>query len=128
MAFTNAQLVDIRRFCGYPTYGSQYTPASGYRFATQYGVLEYKMANLQAEEQAVVITTYLTDLYILEAAIPTAAANLDTDSASVWFHNKKEIKDRTDLFNQWRLALCEFLGVPPGGMLAGGGNSVSLVV
>ena len=128
MAFTTAEKVDIRRFCGYPTFGAQYTPASGYRFATQYGVLEYKINNLLPEEEAVVRTTYLANLNTLEPAIVASAANLDTDSAAVWAHNKNEVRDRTNLFNQWRSELCAFLGVPMGGGLGGSGNSISLVV
>lgn len=126
MSFTNAEKVDIRRFCGYGNFGG--TPnASGYRFSTAYGTLEYKLNNLLAEEEVVVRTTYLTNLATLETAIIGSAANLDTDSAAVWKHNKSEVRDRTALFNQWRNELCNFLGLPPGKGLAGG-NSVSLVV
>ena len=128
MTFLTTEKVDIRRFCGYPTIGAQYTPASGYRFSTQYGILEYKLNNLLAEEEAVVRANYLTNLYTLETAIVSASANLDTDSAAVWTHNKGEVRDRTNLFNQWRTDLCDFLGIPPGGDLGGGGNSISLVV
>ena len=118
MAFTDAQLTDIRRFCGYPAYGAVATAAESYRFFTAYGALEYKMQHLSANEQTVVVTTYLTNLYTLETAIVGAASNLDTDSASVWKHNKSEVADRTALFTQWRLELCGFMGVPPGPALA----------
>ena len=127
MSFTTAEKVDVRRFCGYPSFGAQYTPASGYRFSTQYGVLEYKINNLLPEEEAVVRTTYLANLYTLESAIAVSAANLDTDSAAVWTHNKNEVRDRTSLFNQWRTEFCGFLGVPPGPSMSSGGG-VSLVV
>ncbi len=114
MAFTDAQLTDIRRFCGYPAYGAVGTAAESYRFFTAYGAMEYKLQNLSANEQSVVVTTYLTNLYTLETAIVGASSNLDTDSASVWKHNKSEVADRTALFAQWRVELCNFLGIPPG--------------
>ena len=84
MAFTTAEKVDIRRFCGYGLYGgAQPLPASGYRFSTQYGVLEYKLNTLGAEEEAVVRTVYLANLSTLETAIFGVGANLDTAQAAV---------------------------------------------
>jgi hypothetical protein len=114
MSFTSAQLIDIRRFCWYPVYGGTPSSFQSYRFFEAYGLLEYRMANLQAAEETVVTTIYLPNLYTLELAIPAVGANLDTDQASVWKHNKRELADRMDLFAQWRTMLCEYLGVPPG--------------
>ncbi len=128
MAFTNAQRVDIRRFCWYPVYGGVPGSFQSYRFFQAYGLLEYRMSNLLAEEETVVETIYLTNLYTLESAIPAAAANLDTDVAAVWTHNKREVADREALFDSWRCKLCEFLGVPPGPGRMGSGNSTQLVV
>lgn len=129
MSFTNAEKVDLRRYCGYGLYGmGQPTPASGYRFSTQYGVLEYKLNTLGNEEEAVVRTTYLANLATLESAVVGAGANLDTDQAAVWVHNKNEVQDRMGLFNRWRRELCAFLGISPGPALGAGGNSVALVV
>lgn len=128
MSFTTAEKVDIRRFCGYPSFGAQYNPASGYRFATQYGILEYKLNNLLTEEEAVVRTTYLANLATLESAIASSGGNLDTDAAAVWTHNKNEVRDRTALFNQWRNELCAFLGITAGPGLSGGGSGLQLVV
>jgi hypothetical protein len=124
MAFTDAQLTDIRRFCGYPAYGVQPLPASGYRFMTAYGVLEYKMQNLSVAEQAIVTGTYLTNLATLETAIVGTGANLDTDSAAVWTHNRYEQRDREALFASWRVKLCQFLGIPPGPGLQTGARMV----
>ena len=129
MAFTDAEKVDIRRFCGYGLYGgAQPLPASGYRFSKQYGVLEYKLNTLGTAEDAVARTTDLANLATLETAIFGAGANLDTDAAAVWTHNKREVADRRDLFNGARRDFCAFLGVSPGPALAGGGGSVSLIV
>lgn len=130
MAFTDAEKTDVRRFCGYGAYGGgQPLPASGYRFSTQYGILEYKLQTLSPAEEAVVRTTYLINLATLETDIIGAAgvrANLDTDAAAVWAHNKNEFRDRKVLFNSVRRELCAFLGISVGPGLGNGG--ISLVV
>jgi len=128
MAFTTQERVDIRRHCWYPVYGGTPSAFQSYRFFQAYGTLEYRLSNLLAEEEGVVRTTYLANLSTLETAIPGVSANLDTDQAAVWTHNKRELADRDALFTNWRLKLCEFLGVPPGPGYNGGGNSVQLVV
>lgn len=126
MSFTDAQKADIRRFCGYPAFGAQITPASGYRFFIQYGQLEYRMNNMRPEEETITNNVYLANLYTLETAIIGASANLDTDEAAVWKHNKNEQRDREALFDGWRRRLCKFIGIPPGEGLGDGG--ISLVV
>ena len=129
MAFTTAEKVDIRRFCGYGLYGgAQPLPAIGYRFSTQYGVLEYKLNTLGAEEEAVVRTVYLANLSTLETAIFGVGANLDTAQAAVWTHNPHEYRDRKALLDGCRRDLAAFLGVPVGPALGASGNSVALVV
>ncbi len=126
--FTDAQLVDIRRFCGYPAYGSGAVVNPLPWIMKYYQVLEYKLQNLDAAEGAVVVNTYLTPLYVLETAITGAGANLDTDQAAVWTHNKNEVRDRDVLFANWRRKLCAFLGVPPGPEFVGPSGSAQLVV
>jgi hypothetical protein len=121
MAFTDAEKTDIRRFCGYPAYGAGPSGFQSWRFFQAYGTLEYRLNNLSAAEEAVVRATYLATLSTLESAIPAAAANLDTDEAAVWTHNKDEIADREALFDQWRRRLCGFLGLPAGPALGDGG-------
>lgn len=125
--FTTAEKVDIRRFCGFQAYGSQPVQAFGHRFSTHYGTLEFRLNNYGPEEEAVIRTTYLANLNTLETAIVSASANLDTDQAAVWKHNKNEQRDRESLFNSWRKNLCDFIGIPPGPGLASGGG-ISLVV
>lgn len=121
---TDAQKVDVRRFCGYPAYGSIPTQGFASRFFQHYGTLEFRLNNLQPAEETVVVVTYLANLYTLESAIPAIAANLDTDKAAIWTHNKNEQRDRERLFDGWRRKLCAFLGVPPGPELGDGGVSV----
>lgn len=114
MSFTDAQKIDIRRFCGYPVFGGQPVQAFGWRFFQWYGTLEFRMNNLDPNEETVITTTFLTNLYTLETAIVTAAANLDTDQAAIWKHNKNEVRDRQNLFDYWRKRLCDFFGIEPG--------------
>jgi hypothetical protein len=128
-AFTDAQFVDIRRFCGYPARadGNVLFPAPWVN--VQYLALEYRLQHMSQSEGAVVITTYLTNLYVLETAIVTAAANLDTDQAAVWKHNRDEVPQRAALFDAWRRRLCAFMGIQPGPdfVTAGGGGAGSTV-
>jgi len=122
---TDAQKVDVRRFCGYPAYGAGAAGFNSWRFFQAYGTLEYRLNNMAPAEIAVTLQ-YISTLATLEAAIPPASANLDTESAAAWTHNENETKDRMVLFDSWRRRLCGFLGVPPGPALADAG--VTLVV
>ena len=115
---TDAEKVDVRRFCGYPVAGST-TPnvMSSYRFLEVYGLMEFRLNHLSAAEE-VILRSYLTQLTTLEAAILSASDNLDTDAASVWKHNPNEQRDRDALFDSWRERLCGYIGIPPGPQLA----------
>ncbi len=125
VSFTDAQKVDIRRFCGYPAYGASITSFNNWRFFQAYGTLEYRLNNLAPAEIAVVLQ-YISTLATLEATIPPTSENLDTNSAATWIHNNNEISDRIGLLDGWRRRLCGFLGVSPGPSLHGIG--ISLVV
>jgi hypothetical protein len=124
-AFTDAQKVQIRRYCGYPAYGAGATGVSSWRFFQAYGALEYRLNNLGPAEMAVTLQ-YVSTLETIEAAIPRVSDNLDTESAAAWTHNADELRDREALFDNWRRRLCGFLGVPPGPALGQAG--VALVV
>lgn len=118
MTLTSQQLTDVRRFCGYSVAGAAGTTQfrePAYSNATVGAIsLDYRLANLSPEEEGVVINTYLANLILREQEIQGAAANLDTDQAAVWTHNKQEVSDRINLFTALRLELCKFLGFPPG--------------
>lgn len=119
MALTNQQVVDVRRFCGYSVSGSVSTQSFRepvYTDRTYAGglSLDYRLANLQAEEEERITGFYLPNLCRREEEIQGAAANLDTDEAAVWKRNKSEVSDRRELFDQLRTDLCDFLGIPPG--------------
>lgn len=107
--FSQAELTDIRRFCGYSAYA-----AFGYVLGPDMATLDIQCAAMSDAEQAVVRTIYLATLYGLETAVPTAGGNLATDKAAVWTHNKSEVADRASLLDLWRLRLCEFVGAKPG--------------
>ena len=118
---TAQQLTDVRRFMGYSVSGAVGTTQfreQAYSDVTIGGLSpDFRLANLAPEEETVVINTYLTNLYLREQEIQSAASNLDTDKAAVWTHNKQEVSDRINLFTALRLELCGFLGFPPGSYL-----------
>ena|SRR5579872_2364255 len=127
---TDAQLTDARRYLGYPLNGTTFVVTNDQdtvymRFGMAIMSLHTRLTSLSATEEAVV-DTYLTTLNTLEAAIPGSGANLDTDQAAVWKHNKNEVADRSKLYDQWRRRFCEFIGIAPGPTL-GSGGSIALV-
>lgn len=83
------------------------------------------MTNL-ADDEVRVARHYLRTLVELEMAIPRASENLDTDQAAAWSRNQNESRDREQLFDNWRVRLCAFFGIPPGPGLRS--NSPSLIV
>jgi hypothetical protein len=121
----DSERVDIRRFCGYPAYGAALSGMQSWRFFQVYGLIEFRLNNL-SESEIVIARRYLINLTALEMAVPTASESLDTDQASVWIRNKKELSDRINLFDEWRRRLCGFLGVPTGPALSSG--TISLIV
>src|SRR5262249_8951747 len=125
MPFTDAEKADLRRFCGYPAYGTAAVNMQSWRFFQVYGLLEFRMNNL-SDAEAAIVRRYLGTLTVLELAIPRSGENLDTDEASVWTRNRDELRDRTRLFDDWRRHLCGFFGVPPGPAMAE--NGIALVV
>jgi hypothetical protein len=125
MTFTDSEKADVRRFCGYPAYGAAASGFQNWRFFQVYGLLEFRMNNLSAAEEAVV-RRYLGTLTVLEFAVPRAGDNLDTDQAAVWTRNRDELRDRTRLFDDWRRRLSGFFGIPPGPAITDSG--ISLVV
>ena len=121
---SSSERVDVRRFCGYPAYGAGSSGFQSWRFFEAYGMLEYRLSNL-ADEELQVVRQYLANLYALESAVPASGANLDTDQASVWKHNRQETADRTKLFDDWCRRLAFFLGVPVGPGLCSG---ISIII
>lgn len=107
--FTDGQLVEVIRFTGYPSYSF-----FGWVFEEDYATLTLRLQNMSADEAAIITGNYLVVLPTLEKAITDASCNLATDAAGPWKHNRNEISDRTNLFDQKRRELCAFIGVRPG--------------
>jgi hypothetical protein len=122
MALTAAQIVDCRRFMGYSVSGDDVSNPYRelvYSNVSYFGLsIDYRLQHLSPEEETVVSNKFLVNLNLREDEIQGAAANLDTDQAAVWYHNKQEVSDRTGLFNELRYDLCTFLGFRPGPNLA----------
>jgi hypothetical protein len=116
---TDAEKVDIRRFCGYPANGAAPAGMQSWRYFQAYGLLEFRLTNLSSAEIAVA-RRYLGTLTTLELAIPAASDNLDTDQAAMWTRNKEELTDRILFFDGWRRRLCGFLGASAGSALSSG--------
>ncbi len=117
--FTVAQVVNIFRYCGYPAYTH-----FGWVFEADFATLLLRLQWMAPAEAEVVTSNYLAVLPGLESAIDTASANLDTDQAAVWKHNRDEVAHRTALYNQKRRQLCAFVGVSPGAGLRQAGSIV----
>jgi hypothetical protein len=113
MAFSEAERTEIRRFCGYPAYGSGTAGYQGWRYYQAYGLMEFRLSHMTGSEETVA-RKYIAALETLESALAGAGETLDTAVAAVWTRNPKEIADRTRLFDDWRRRLCGFLGLPAG--------------
>ena len=125
MSLTATEQTDVIRFCGYPARGVAANANAGFRYMTHYGQLEFRMLNLAPEEETVV-RVMLVDCNALEVAMVGAGANLDTDRAAVWVHNRDEVKHRKGLLTERRMDLIGLFGIPPGPSLAG--NTLRRVV
>ena len=123
---SDAEKTHVRRFLGYPVQGADPAGNVGWQYYQAGGAVEYRLVHLSAAEEGVV-RQYLATLAGLEQAIPEAGAGLDIGSAGGWVRNPAEIKERLQLFDNWRRRLCAFLGVPAGPELVGG-HSVALTV
>lgn len=128
MALTDAQVTDVRRFAGFQLSGTPGLTANNdiayLVFGTRQMSLVERLNTLSASEETVLVSVYLTNLYALEQAILDSSDNLDTDVAAVWSRNKQEVRDRQNLFDDWRRRMCAFLGFAPGAGLGAGGVTV----
>ena len=125
---TEQQKVDVRRHCGFPVYGNGVgasPPSFGYRYYTQYLILEYRLDNLDPDEETTLINDYILNCNLSHAAIQTSSFNLSTDRAAVWWHNKREVKDRFELYKLQCQLMIQFLGLDSPGKLI---NGISMVV
>jgi hypothetical protein len=110
MAFTDAEKVKIRHYCGFPAYGV--APLANFWMRSTYedGQLEFVMRALSVDEEAKVITYYLPKLEQLETDIYNVRDNSDTARAAVWYRNASELQERMQNYTIWRKQLCRFIG------------------
>lgn len=130
MALTDRQKVDVRRYAGYTVVANQPVDdsldvayVSGLAQTTLV-TLANRLDNMSSDEESALTEIYLDKLAILEAAIPDMSEDLDTDAAGTWKANPLELGQRTSLFNRWRRAMCNFIGVDPGPGLGEGGMRI----
>ena len=139
---TEQQLTDIRRHLGFGPIGNQNSPLLqggtfvGYRYFQVQGQLEFRLINLSATEEimlvgdslnpnsvniypnyldpdlGVVINGYLNICNVLESKIGTATDNLDTTRGGEWIWNKDEVANRIGLYRYWcdRMAQALYVG------------------
>lgn len=123
--FSDAEKADLRRMTGYPTYGSGNAGFENWRFFQAYGLVEFRLNNLAPAEYQNA-RFLLSQCYPLEQAVWSASDTLNVEQAGPFRRNKNEMRERRQLFNATRRALCDALGIPPGPAL--GDGSVTLVV
>ena len=73
---------------------------------------------LSDEELDVIRSVYLANLTLLEADIPGARVTLNVAKAAAFTRNPEEMRERRALFLDWRVRLCQFMGIPTGPYLA----------
>ncbi len=128
-AFSDQQLADVRRFCGYPALGDANVVFPFPWMMRQYLALEYRLQHLSQTDGSVLVSQYLGPLAAIELSLGTVWQSLDTTRAAIWTHNANEQRDKVAAFDYWRRRLCAFLQVPPGPELSAGGSaSLRLVV
>lgn len=132
MALTAQQIVDIRYYMGYSVKGNAaYAPFAElvYSDVSYMGIsldgddlgVGGRLANLSAEEEGRMTSYFLPNLALRETEIQAASVLLMVDRAGPFRRNAQEVAEREHLFRSLRLALCRFLGFPPGTGLRVGG-------
>lgn len=109
----DADKVDARRFMGYPAYGAGNAGFQSWRYFSTYGLLEFRLNNLTAQE-ASVLHMHLVNCRSLETAVVSAGDRLSTASAASWTRNQTEVADRDALLEREGRRVAAFLEVPYG--------------
>lgn len=110
---SDADKVDIRRYVGFPVQGNALTGYFSYRYYPDYVIFEYRMNNLQPDEETRITTVFLPNLRQLEQDIYGVRDNTDTAQAAVWHRNPLELAERVQNYNWWRTELAKFFGINP---------------
>lgn len=127
VTFTDTDLVDIRRFAGYPALGTGVIVFPFPWWFKYYEAVEVRLQNMTVDE-GLIVQQYLIDLRKLEAAIPNTSCNLGTAVAAVWTRNPRELRERINLYTMWRRRFCGFLGIPAGPDVGAASGNMSIVV
>lgn len=120
---TDDERVASRRFCGYSVYGPGASGFEGWRFFQAYGMLEYRLTNL-AQSELTNLRQYLGQIATLETEILGSTSKIDIDTAAVFKRNTNAMFERNTIFDNWRIRLCGFLGIPPGPEMQGQGRRI----
>lgn len=131
MTLTAQQLVDVRYYCGYSVRGDlEYAPFRelAYSNVSYMGIsldgdslgVGGRLAHLTPEEESRITGYFLTNLALREAELESATATLNVGSAGPFTRNPNEMPERERRFRSLRIALCRFLGFPPGSALRTG--------
>ena len=117
--FSDAEKVDVRRYCGYETYGGEGSAGfQGWRYYQEYGLLEFRMNNLAPAEYANV-RFRLSLLTPIEAALAAMYATINVAGAGPFTRNALEYEDRQRHYSGMRRELCAAVGITPGPLLPG---------
>ena len=128
--FTDTQLTDIRRFCGFPTQSNGQVLFTAQWVNVQYLALEVRLQTCSLAEGAVVVAR-LAELNAMEALIPQFAAQVNIGVAAVFTRNPQTMNEARRNFDDWRLRLWQFLlpDQPPGpGLINRNSNTIRLIV
>ena len=105
---TSAEIVAVRRYCGYGP-----PPVSG----TIVDYVSIALAGLTQDYIDIVRSVFLANLVLLEADIPATRAKLSIAEAAVFKRNAGEVREREGLYRDLRLRLCGTLGIDSGPFL-----------
>lgn len=111
--FELADLIDIRRFCGFASAGipGSWNPDAGdYRLA----VFEARTANLTEAEGELLVDKHLARCRATEDAYWSAADTLVVESADVFTRNPRHLAELKEQHRDARMAMCAAFGIAPG--------------
>lgn len=104
---TGAEVVAVRRYCGYGPIPAPFSDP-----------VNTILPMLTQDYIDVVRINFLVPLALLEADIPATRAQLNIDTAAVFTRNAREVEERSDLYRDTRLRLCNTLGIVSGPYLS----------
>lgn len=122
MAFTATELVELRRFAGYPALGLAGVPGTVAAYA-----LEAALAGVAPAEEALIRNTYLPRLRAADEGVASAMATVDTAKAAVWTRNPNALAEATAYFGTLRRSLMDLFGLPLGPFAYAGQPAVPAV-